>query len=91
MRTLKLAPLVNDGIIKVKMPFLSKGSDSLKILSGSIELNLILTSLKSRALYNTVKKTLKMIKVPTPRYIVVWQFNSIIGSLEKSSRERHTP
>jgi hypothetical protein len=57
VRTLKLAPLVNDGIIKVKMPFLSKGSDSLKILNGSIELNLILTSLKSQALYSTVKNS----------------------------------
>lgn len=82
---------MNDGIIKVKMPFLSKGSDSLKILKGNIELDLILTSLKSRALYSTVKKTLKIIKVPTPRYIVVWQFNSIIGSLEKKAAVKGTP
>ena len=50
MRDLKLAPLVNDGIIKVKIPLLSKGSDSLRIFNGNIELNLILTNLNSRAL-----------------------------------------
>ena len=59
MRTLKLAPLVNDGIIKVKMPFLSKGSDSLKILSGSIKLNLILTRFKKSSAIQHHKKLLK--------------------------------
>jgi hypothetical protein len=32
-----------------------------------------------------------MIKVFTPRYIVVWQFNSIIGSLEKKAAVKGTP
>jgi len=82
---LKQAPLVNDGIIKVKIPFLSKESDSLNTFKGSSELNLIITSLNSRALYKTVKNTLKIISTITPKCIVAWQFNSIIGSLEKKS------
>jgi len=88
---LKQAPLVNDGIIKVKIPFLSKESDSLNTFKGSSELNLIITSLNNRALYKTVKNTLKIISTITPKCIVAWQFNSIIGSLEKKAAVKGAP